>query len=106
VIIDDRYTYTVTLNGIQGALLVAAAVLDLVHRLHQADRRLGSSGRGFTEDRMDDAFRDGLQAMREMLARFVEQGGDSLTAISIRANWNPDWGADPGKPDAVASTWD
>jgi hypothetical protein len=55
---------------------------------------------------MDDAFRDGLQAMREMLARFVEQGGDSLTAISIRANWNPDWGADPGKPDAVASTWD
>jgi hypothetical protein len=63
-------------------------------------------GRGFTEDRMDDAFRDGLQAMREMLARFVEQGGDSTTAESIRANWNPDWGVDPGKPDAVASTWD
>jgi hypothetical protein len=55
---------------------------------------------------MDDAFRDGLQAMREMLARFVEQGGDSTTAESIRANWNPDWGVDPGKPDAVASTWD
>lgn len=41
-------------------------------------------------------FRIGAQAMREMLARFVEQGGDARTAQSIRANWNPDWGTDPG----------
>jgi hypothetical protein len=61
--------------------------------------------RGFTESRMDDAFRDGAQAMREMLARFVEQGGDSTTAMSIRANWNPEWGKDPGKPEIIASTW-
>lgn len=60
---------------------------------------------GYTEDRMDDAFRCGLQAMREMLARFVEQGGDATTAMSIRANWNPAWGIDPGKPDAVSDSW-
>lgn len=60
---------------------------------------------GFTEDRMNDAFRDGLQAMREMLARFVEQGGDTTTAISIRANWNPAWGDDPGRPERIADEW-
>lgn len=31
-----------------------------------------------------------------MLARFIEQGGDRTTAASIRANWSPAWGADPG----------
>lgn len=62
-------------------------------------------GRGFTEDRMDDAFRGGLQAMREMQARFVEQGGDATTAMSIRANWNPDWGKDPGPPESIAAEW-
>jgi hypothetical protein len=51
-------------------------------------------------------FTGGLQAMREMLARFVEQGGDTNTAASIRANWNPSWGADPGKPDEVVANWD
>lgn len=61
--------------------------------------------RGFTEDRMDDAFREGLQAMREMLARFVEQGGDATTAMSIRANWNPNWGKDPGRPDDITDGW-
>lgn len=40
----------------------------------------------------------GLQDMREMLARFVEQGGDATTAASLRANWNPEWGEDPGQP--------
>ena len=44
------------------------------------------------------AFRLGAQGCREMLARFVEQGGDKITAQSIRANWNPEWGADPGLP--------
>lgn len=60
---------------------------------------------GFTENRMDDAFRQGLQAMREMLARFIEQGGDATTAMSIRANWNPDWGKDPGKPEFDLLNW-
>lgn len=51
-------------------------------------------------------FTSGLQAMREMLARFVEQGGDHRTAESIRANWNPSWGPDPGRPNEVAANWD
>lgn len=51
-------------------------------------------------------FTSGLQAMREMLACFVEQGGDYSTAESIRANWNPAWGPDPGKPERVAQKWD
>lgn len=46
------------------------------------------------------AFRQGAQECREMMARFVEQGGDAITAASIRANWNPEWGADPGPPGA------
>jgi len=37
------------------------------------------------------------QACREMMARFVEQGGDAVIADSIRANWNPSWGDDPGR---------
>lgn len=65
----------------------------------------GDEDRGFTEGRMDDAFRDGLQAMREMLARFVEQGGDATTAESIRANWNPEWGVDPGRPESIVTGW-
>jgi hypothetical protein len=50
-------------------------------------------------ERAEEAFVEGLQAMREMLARFVEQGGDPTTAASIRANWAPAWGKDPGKLD-------
>jgi hypothetical protein len=56
-----------------------------------------------TEERAEECFVAGLQAMREMLARFVEQGGDATTAMSIRANWNPDWGKDPGRPEKVVS---
>jgi len=59
-------------------------------------------GLGFTEERVEeiarDAFRGGARMTREMMARFVEQGGDAATAASIRANWNPNWGADPGTP--------
>ena len=55
-----------------------------------------------TEERAEECFVTGLQAMREMLARFVEQGGDKTTAASIRANWNPEWGKDPGRPDDIA----
>jgi len=42
--------------------------------------------------------REGARACREMMARFVEQGGDHVIAASIRANWNPEWGDDPGPP--------
>ncbi len=52
-----------------------------------------------TEDRAQELFIAGAQAAREMLARFVEQGGDHTTAQSIRANWHPGWGKDPGKLD-------
>ena len=57
-----------------------------------------------TEDRAEELFIGGLQAMREMIARFVENGGDTPCkdlAQSIRANWNPSWGKDPGKPDDI-----
>ncbi|MBA8904854.1 hypothetical protein [Aminobacter ciceronei] len=47
-------------------------------------------------------FRAGLLACREYMARFVEQGGDATTAGSIRANWWPDLGADPGAPRQLA----
>jgi hypothetical protein len=43
-------------------------------------------------------FRAGLLACREYMARFVEQGGDAATAASIRANWWPRLGDDPGAP--------
>ena len=47
-------------------------------------------------------FRRGAQNGREMMARFVEQGGTETErniAASIRANWHPGWGDDPGPPD-------
>ena len=50
-----------------------------------------------TDDRAIEYMIGAAQAMREMLARFVEQGGDATTAASIRANWIPGWGKDPGK---------
>lgn len=43
-------------------------------------------------------FRAGLIACREYMACFVEQGGDAATAASIRANWWPVLGDDPGAP--------
>lgn len=62
----------------------------------------GDEDAGFTDERVGEigmeCFRRGVQMCREMMARFVEQGGDATTAGSIRANWNPEWGADPGKP--------
>lgn len=39
------------------------------------------------------------QKMREMIARFVEADGNKTLAASIRANWIPSWGKDPGKWD-------
>jgi hypothetical protein len=43
-----------------------------------------------------EAFLAGATVMREYLSRFVQQGGDSVTAQSMRLNWNPNWGKDPG----------
>lgn len=44
------------------------------------------------------SFRAGLLACREYMARFVEQGGNPEIAQSIRANWWPILGDDPGAP--------
>jgi hypothetical protein len=56
--------------------------------------------RYFNEDEAADleyaAFIRGARACREMMARFVEQGGDHVTAQSIRLNWSLSWGDDPG----------
>lgn len=60
-----------------------------------------------TEDRAEELFVAGAQACREMMARFVEQGGNPEIAESIRANWHPGWGKDPGRPEEVApSCWE
>lgn len=60
-------------------------------------------GDGVTDERCEEiakeAFLRGAEVCREMMARFVEQGGDASTAASIRANWNPNWGADRGRID-------
>lgn len=47
-------------------------------------------------------FRAGLLACREYMARFVEQGGNAQVAASIRANWWPGLGVDPGAPRQLA----
>lgn len=59
-----------------------------------------------SDERVKAAFVAGAQACREMMARFVEQGGDPVTASSIRANWAPSWGPDPGRTDAIANPGD
>lgn len=43
-------------------------------------------------------FRAGLLASREYMACFVEQGGHPEIAQSIRSNWWPQLGDDPGAP--------
>ena len=53
-----------------------------------------------TDERAQEYFIGGLVAMREMLAQFIEPQ-DPTMAQSIRANWKPEWGKDPGKPDAI-----
>lgn len=53
-----------------------------------------------TDERADEYFVAGLVAMREMLARFIEPQ-DATMAQSIRANWRPEWGKDPGRPEKI-----
>lgn len=52
--------------------------------------------RGYTEDRVQEIALSAAAVMREMLARFVEVDSPTI-AQSIRANWIPNWGKDPGK---------
>lgn len=60
---------------------------------------LYAEGGTFTQNPLTQVyFRAGLLACREYMARFVEQGGDAATAASIRANWWPRLGNDPGPP--------
>lgn len=60
-----------------------------------------------TDERAEEFFIGGLQAMREMLARFVEQDGHPALANSMRLNWNPSWGKDPGRPEEIVKEcWD
>lgn len=54
---------------------------------------------GVTDERVEEMVIMSARVMREMLARFVEQGGDKTTAESIRANWLMGFGADPGRLD-------
>lgn len=49
-----------------------------------------------TDDVARDMALSAAQVMREMLARFVETESPVI-AESIRANWIPSWGKDPGK---------
>jgi hypothetical protein len=49
-----------------------------------------------TEERAEEAFVVGAWAMREKLARFLEQLGEKRSAQSIRAVWHESWGNDPG----------
>ena len=44
------------------------------------------------------ALRLGAQLCREMMAGFVAGQGQPMIAMSIRANWDPAWGVDPGAP--------
>lgn len=49
-----------------------------------------------TEERTEELALQAAACMREMLARFVEVESPTIAA-SIRANWIPNWGKDPGK---------
>ncbi len=83
-----------------------------MERLMSSNEHPDMSGSGCDDD--DEAIFDakcegfvaGAQQMREMLARFVEQGGDTVVANSMRLNWVPGWGKDPGKPDDVHNAID
>jgi hypothetical protein len=52
----------------------------------------------------DALFIRGAQACRELMARFVEGQGNATLAMSLRANWNPSWGTDPGRVDSASGS--
>lgn len=47
-----------------------------------------------TEERAEELFYLGAQAMREACARLLDRGGD---ASMIRTLWQAGWGEDPGE---------
>jgi hypothetical protein len=56
---------------------------------------------GGNDELREMAFRAGAAQMREMLARFIEQGGHPVLAQSMRLNWVPSWGDDPGQASII-----
>lgn len=54
-----------------------------------------------SEERVEEAFRQGAQAMRELLAQHAEQSGFYSVARRFRSKWKSSWGVDPGKPEEV-----
>lgn len=54
-----------------------------------------------SEERAEELFRAGAQAMREMLARLFEMADHDQWAKRVRGEWHPGWGDDPGRPDEV-----
>jgi hypothetical protein len=64
----------------------------------QSSASIANAIRTFSEVQ---AFKRGAQACREMMARFVE-AVDPVTANSIRLNWRPSWGDDPGTPTEIS----
>jgi hypothetical protein len=97
---DQEHQLDAYHRGYQDGLLTAggADLQALNNKLDAKSAELGAE-RALRMMERQWGFREGAQAMREMLARFVEQGGDATTATSLRLNWNPSWGADPGPPD-------
>lgn len=99
---DDEGRLTVFHQGYQAGMQRAGGV-DTAKLIEERDnaRASASVANALRTSGESQAFRRGAQACREMLARFVEQGGDETTAVSIRANWHPEWGDDPGRPDEL-----
>lgn len=95
-------------EGRQQGLLEAGGA-DLVAIKNKYDEQFTELAARRALGRFDEqrGFRRGAQACREMMARFVEQAGGptrgihAIIAQSIRANWSPSWGEDPGRPEVI-----
>lgn len=72
---------------------------DTAKLIEERDSARGSASvaNALSSARARSAFIYGAQVCREMMARFVESV-DPVTAQSIRLNWRPSWGDDPGTP--------
>lgn len=93
---DDEGRLTVFHQG-YGAGLKRGAGNDTAKLIEERDsaRTTAQVANACSSARAHWSFISGARACREVMARFVEQGGDAATAASIRANWHPDWGANP-----------
>lgn len=65
------------------------------------DEGIGGNEGYVTEERAQEMFVAGLQAMREMLARHLEKCYMEEVANTIRRQWAPTWGVDPGQPSEI-----